>query len=175
MNWVDEPATEQQLTYLSQLGYLLDHPLTRSEAARLIRHLKEHPPGQDLAPNTGVSEATKREAYRLHVAVETARQAVAAASSLGATRAQQDLVSAQAQRRDFWLDTCRDAGQMHVASLEVLDLYRSYGCRYCTPPGQQVQGILDALDSAMPLWDREHPELFYQTLELSFPELVRRP
>jgi hypothetical protein len=37
-----------------------------------------------------------------------------------------------------------------------------------------VQHILDALDSAAPFWDKEHPELFYQTLQLNFPELVRR-
>jgi hypothetical protein len=37
-----------------------------------------------------------------------------------------------------------------------------------------VQEILDALDSAMPAWEREHPALFYQTLELNFPHLLRR-
>jgi hypothetical protein len=37
-----------------------------------------------------------------------------------------------------------------------------------------VKAVLDALDGAMPLWDKEHPELFYQTLEINFPELVRR-
>ena len=39
---------------------------------------------------------------------------------------------------------------------------------------EQVQEVLDALDSALPVWDREHPELFYQTLELNFPQLVKR-
>jgi hypothetical protein len=37
-----------------------------------------------------------------------------------------------------------------------------------------VQVVLEALDAAMPLWDRDHPELFYQALELNFPQLVRR-
>jgi hypothetical protein len=37
----------------------------------------------------------------------------------------------------------------------------------------QVQHILDALDAALPNWEREHPDLFYKTLELNFPELLR--
>jgi len=37
----------------------------------------------------------------------------------------------------------------------------------------QVQSILEALDSALPAWDRDSPEMFYRTLELNFPELLR--
>jgi hypothetical protein len=32
---------------------------------------------------------------------------------------------------------------------------------------------LDALDAAMGSWDRDYPQLFYQALELNFPELRR--
>jgi hypothetical protein len=31
--------------------------------------------------------------------------------------------------------------------------------------------VLTALDAAVPAWETLHPELFYQTLELNFPEL----
>jgi molybdopterin-guanine dinucleotide biosynthesis protein A len=63
---------------------------------------------------------------------------------------------------------------VHVACAQVQELYRKHGCRFAEPTSEQVRGILDALDRAMPHWEREHPELFYQTLELSFPELLIR-
>jgi hypothetical protein len=57
---------------------------------------------------------------------------------------------------------------------ETAELYRKYGCRFWEPGRQQIEYVLTALDSAVPGWEREHPELFYQTLELNYPELVRR-
>jgi hypothetical protein len=77
-----------------------------------------------------------------------------------------------AKRQEFWLDTCRGVAHLHVACVQVQELYRKHGCRFNAPTMEQVRGILDALDGAMPQWESEHPELFYQTLELSFPELV---
>jgi hypothetical protein len=77
-------------------------------------------------------------------------------------------------REDFWADTCRDTPQMTWPCQEVLELYRRYGCRFCTPGRQQIQYVLTALDSAVADWDKAHPELFYQTLELNYPELVKR-
>ena len=80
----------------------------------------------------------------------------------------------QTQREDFWTDTCREVTQMQLGSQKVIDLYSKYGCRFCTPTRQQVHHVLGALDSAINSWEADHPELFYQTLELNFPELVRR-
>ncbi len=79
------------------------------------------------------------------------------------------------QRREFWSDTCREITQMHSGSVQAIDFYRKYGCRFCEPTHAQVEEVLSALDSALPQWDTLHPELFYQTLELNFPELVRHP
>ena len=80
-----------------------------------------------------------------------------------------------AERQEFWVNTCREVIHMLSASPTVLELYQKHGCRFTAPGRQQVQDILDALDLAMPNWEKEHPELFYQTLELNYPELVRRP
>jgi hypothetical protein len=77
-------------------------------------------------------------------------------------------------RLQFWLDTCRDVGHMHSGARQIIELYRQYGCRFFEPGLEQVQNVVTALDAAMPLWEKEHPELFYQTLELNYPELVRR-
>jgi len=52
-------------------------------------------------------------------------------------------------------------------------LYRQHGCCFSAPSPQQVQEIQDALDSALPGWSGDHPELFYRTLELNFPGLLR--
>jgi len=76
-------------------------------------------------------------------------------------------------RQQFWVDTCREITQMHATSKQAIDFYRRFGCRFCEPTREQVDDVLSALDAAMPQWDTLHPELFYQTLELNFPELVR--
>ncbi len=77
-------------------------------------------------------------------------------------------------RQEFWVNTCREITKMHASCTQAIDLYRKFGCRFCEPTGEQVAEVLNALDSAIPQWDSVHPELFYQTLELNFPELVRR-
>ena len=77
------------------------------------------------------------------------------------------------ERQAFWADTCRETTQMQIGTKRVLELYRTFGCRFCVPTQEQVRCVLDALDSAMPAWERTHPRLFFETLELNFPELVR--
>ncbi|HYG35132.1 MAG TPA: hypothetical protein VEC99_10130 [Clostridia bacterium] len=166
MNWTDEPATEKQLAYLSQCGYEPDHPLTRTEASYLIRDLREHPERQPTRAENRLREMSGPEAYRLHTEVELARQRSAAENG-------DKLAQAQARRADFWADTCREVTCMHISSPQMIELYQKQGCRFDTPTHEQVREILDALDSAMPFWDKEHPELFYQALELNFPDLLR--
>jgi len=84
-------------------------------------------------------------------------------------------VLAITERQEFWTDTCREVTQMRLSSQKVIDLYRRFGCRFCVPAHDQVEHVLNALDLAIPSWEEQHPELFYQTLELNFPELVRHP
>ena len=174
MNWADEPATEYQLSHLRQFGYEPEHPLTKGEASHLLSDFEAHPEREAGLAESHVREMTKHEVYRLRVAVEDAKRAVAKAEKDEIENSQRDLVLAVAKRQEFWMDTCRDPGKMRAASVHVLDLYMKYGCRFVAPRHEQVQEILDAFDSAMPLWDRDHPELFYQTLELNFPELLRQ-
>ncbi len=83
-------------------------------------------------------------------------------------------VPPQAVRLEFWVDTCREITQMQAASSQTIALYQKHGCRFLEPTHSQVQQVLQALDGALPEWEKEHSELFYQTLELNFPELVRR-
>ena len=78
------------------------------------------------------------------------------------------------EREEFWADTCREITQMQHSSPEAIKMYRKFGCRFCPPGRAQIQYILGALDAAVAGWEKDHPELFYQTLELNYPELVRR-
>ena len=194
MYWEDEPATEQQLTHLKNAGCAVARPLTRTEAARLIREYKKNParalsmvtaqptalreerpaPSKSTpAPaQSSFSDSTRMHTYHLRAAAEKARQSLALNPEAPNVRA--DAHSTSSGRREFWLDTCRDVKQMRIASMPVFELYQRLGCRFFAPTADQVQVVLEALDAAMPLWDRDHPELFYQALELNFPQLVRR-
>lgn len=174
MNWTDEPATWKQLKYLKQVGYQPDRPLTKTEAAALINNFGGHPEALVAVAKEDPSEVAKHEARRLRITVENARRAVSEAKKDEAAKSQTDLALAIARRQEFWIDTCRDAGRMLPASVQVHDLYQKFGCRFEPPTHCEVQYILDALDSAAPHWDKDHPELFYQTIELNFPQLLRR-
>jgi hypothetical protein len=123
---------------------------------------------------TEVLAKPKYNACYFRDAVQEARRA-AAESGIGSIEvAQRDLEVALATRQQFWADTCREITQMRLASKYIHVLHQKYGCRFDAPSHKQVAHILRALDSAMPLWDRDHPDLFYRTLELNFPELRRR-
>lgn len=76
-------------------------------------------------------------------------------------------------RQEFWIETCREATQRRACTPRVLEFYQKHGCRFTAPNAQQVQDILEALDAALPAWEEQHPELFFQALELNFPELLR--
>jgi hypothetical protein len=191
MDWPDEPASEQQVMHLKNLGFVPTAHLTMTEAARLIRQYQRNlrrggnvsnlkplaPPGSDSTETQlgagGVSESARNVAHRLHETAANAKRAMAVAPQAANVRA--DLVSANATRLEFWLDTCRDIREMQIGSVQVYEFHHDYGHRLFAPTREQVQEILDALDTAIPSWDKEHPELFYKTLELNFPNLVRKP
>ena len=172
MKWTDERATENQLSRLRQFGFEPDHPLAKDEASRLIRDFESYPKAQATLAE---GEVTKDEAYRLRTAVENAKRAVAQAGKDATQNFRHDLALAVAKRQELWMDTCSDAEKMRIVSTEARNLHKQYGCRFAAPTAQQVQDLFDALDSAMPFWDRDQPELFYRTLELNFPELLRHP
>ena len=174
MDWQNEPATWKQLKYLRQSGYKPDRHLTKAAATELINSL-----GGQIAPPPPMPQAivqlpSKHDAHLLRTAVERAALAVSEARRDSLLSAQQELALAISKRQMFWIDTCRDPTRMQAACGQVLDFYRKYGCRFEAPSNREVQEVLSALDSAMPLWDRDHPEVFYQTLELNFPQLARR-
>lgn len=181
MDWENEPATWKQLRYLRQSGYKPDRHLTKAAAAELINGLGGQvaaPPPVPQAPRpvpmAVVQPLPKQDAHLLRTAVEKAGRAVSEARRETLQTAEQNLALAISKRQMFWIDTCRDPTRMQAACGQVLEFYRKYGCRFDEPTHREVQEVLSALDSAMPSWDRDHPGVFYQTLELNFPQLVRR-
>ena len=133
--------------------------------------------------NSAIKEASRAEpavALQTHTSRRRPRQDLGHVSQLpppaGAAFAEglhPKLELALRERQQFWIDTCRDARDMRYPTQRSMELHRHHGCRFCVPTAKQVQYILDALDSALPHWDRDHPELFFSTLELNFPELLR--
>ncbi len=156
----EQPATDIQIKRLQQLGHQADRLLTREEAAHCIREIESH-------------RALPR-AFELRKELESVRLALAGALAEEEQALETRLEELKSVRRDYWIDSCREPAQMRDASNQVLGLYMKYGCRFTVPSFEQVQEVLDALDSVMPTWDAEHQELFYGTLELNFPELIRR-
>jgi hypothetical protein len=173
MNWTEQPATESQLSHLRQFGYEPDSPLTKGQAAHLITDFEAHVQVQATRGLHPAREIPKHEGYQFRLAVEAARRALAEAPPEQAESARRKLAVAVEMRQEFWLDTCREPECRQAPSAEGLYLYERYGCRYVLPLPEQAQEILVALDSAMLLWDRDYPQLFYQTLELNFPDLKR--
>jgi hypothetical protein len=174
MDWENEPATWKQLRYLEQSGHKPDKRLTKAAAEELINSLGGRIAAPPAVPPAVVQPAPRLDAHILRTDVEKAARAVSEARRESFQKSQQDLAMAISKRQTFWIDTCRDPTRMQAACGQVLDLYRKQGCRFEAPSHKQVQEVLTALDSAMPSWDRDHPEVFYQTLELNFPELVKR-
>ena len=113
--------------------------------------------------------------YQLRQKVEQAQRAIIMAGRMKTEKMEHELAEAMAERQEFWIDTCLGVGKGHIACSQIPELYQEYGCRFESPSRNDVQYILDALDQAMAQWDKDHPELFFQTLELNFPTLVRRP
>lgn len=173
MNWKDEPATESQLEHLRRFGYEPDRPLTKGEAAQLIGDLEACPTGRIPVPESERAELATLSAYHFRITVENTKRAVAATGGPVSQSARHALETAIVERQEFWVDTCSEADKMHLVSSQVQALYRKHGCRFAVPTPKQVQAILDSLDAVMSVWDRDHPELFFQTLELNFPELLR--
>jgi hypothetical protein len=174
MDWQNEPATWKQLRYLRQHGYKPDRHLTKTAAAELIQSL-----GGEIAPAVPVPpiivhQTAKKDALALKEELQNAARAVSEARRENLQMAQQDLAIAISRRQMFWIDTCRDPTRMQAACGQILEFYRKYGCQFEAPSHKQVQEVLSALDTAVPEWDQDHPDLFYQTLELNFPELLKR-
>ncbi|HEY5910457.1 MAG TPA: hypothetical protein VJA21_07610 [Verrucomicrobiae bacterium] len=190
MDWEEEPATQQQLCRLQGYGFVPACALTVTQAARLIRQFSKHPRQSGAADQRNqqafaappklpplprqedVSESAKMHAHRLRLAVGASRRQMEANPDGPNVRA--DYYASISARRDFWHDTCREQRDMLIGSVQVLELHQEFGVHFFSPTGEEVQELLDALDHALPTWERDHPELFYQTLRLNFPSLARQ-
>ena len=178
MDWADGPATFKQLRFLERHGFKPGHPLTKAEASTMIIRYGGRP--EEFAPLPVPAHAPQippadagHAPHDFRIAVNNARLALTNAETRNLAFKQQSLNSAIARRQQFWLDTCAETAHMKVPSRSVMDLHQKHGCCFMPPTAAQVQEILDALDSASPCWDHDCPEVFFQTLSLNFPLLLR--
>lgn len=203
MDWKEEPATQQQLLRLQGYGFVPTFPLTVTQAARLIRQYKHpqpaaptsarepaaktqtlekerpssQPPARVVAepsaplPVGRISESTRIHAFQLRLTVEAAEGALAQNPDRPGGKA--DVHSAVSARQRFWLDTCRDGFDLQAACAQAIEFHDHYGLHFFPPTWDEVVEVLSALDGGMPGWDQDHPELFYETLRLNFPSLLR--
>lgn len=130
-------------------------------------------PGRTASPAMAPAGRLPLTAEGCRIWVAQARLALQSAENQTRERLEVGLDTAVKHRQQFWIDTCREVMEMRLASPQVLELHRIHGCRFCPPSPAQAQYILDALDVALQSWDRDHPVLYYQTLELNFPEVLR--
>jgi hypothetical protein len=174
MDWSNEPATWKQVQSLKRFGCKPDHPLTKIEAAALLSRYGVVSETPLTTSDDHLRDAREPESQRLRVALENARRDLTQAKPGDIDKLKENIARVTAERQRFWVDTCRDLGRTLIASEQAHELYQKYGCRFVEPTLQDVLYILEALDSAAPNWDRDHPELFFQTLELNYPRLLRR-
>jgi hypothetical protein len=172
MDRTHEPATEVQLRRLQQLGCDPGRALSREEAAGLLHELelRSHR-SEEGAP---ASTQKRSRAVQLRLSLEDAKLLLIAALPSEEPVLLAQFERLRAERMEFWINTCREPELMHDKCAETLELYRKHGCLYTVPNHEQVQEVLDALDAAIPAWDVEHPELYFTTLELNFPQLLKR-
>ena len=52
-------------------------------------------------------------------------------------------------------------------------MYLNWGYLFKAPAHKAIHDLLDALDAYSLTWDRDKPEIFYETLGSNFPELIR--
>jgi class 3 adenylate cyclase len=174
MNTSNDLATEQQMSYLREFGYALVQPLTKGEAAHLISDLEAFRQIQTAATGSAIRVQAGLLAHQHRLAVEHARLALAETEPESMADSQEYLSQSITARQEFWRETCHELTQMRSPSPEILELHKTQGYRFCVPSHAQVEEVMEALDSVIAFWDRDHPELFYQTLELNFPELLRQ-
>jgi hypothetical protein len=180
ITWRKAPAHVEQLAFLARFGYPLEGRLTRGRASDLIVEIVDDAARWELVipdkPAGKVNpQARKCKAYRAHedctAAIEKLRNANL--DEMGTAKAA--LALALKKRLQFWRQRFRDfwAGDAYADWIQATDLYSNYGRRFKLPTAEQITRVLSALDEKRPNWDRDYPQLFFETLELNYPELIR--
>lgn len=143
--------------------------MSRSDAAPQVS-----PPavaGPPFRPGR-LGESARIHVFQLRLLVHAAENALTENPDRPGVRA--DVQSARSARQRFWMDTCRGEQGTPTTSGYALEFYQHFGVHFFAPTWDEVREILDALDSGMPGWDKDHPELFYETLKLNYPSLLRQ-
>ncbi len=153
-------------------------PATKTQTLERQRPAPAPPPSAKVVtepsapiPVGRISESTRIHVFQLRLTVEAAEGALVENPDRPGGKA--DVHSAVSARQRFWLDTCRDGFDLQAASAQAIEFHDHYGLHFFPPTWDEVAEVLAALDCGLPGWDQDHPELFYETLRLNFPSLLR--
>lgn len=178
-NWEDDCATEKQLSYLSQFGYVPDRPITKGEASKLIDKFQDDPErlrilNQKHAQAAEMARQFELEntAWCLHEELEGARRDLESAEKEDRAGAKADYNDCLRNRVAFWADTFSDTPKDYD-TVQWAELFEKFGKHCKKPTVKQIKDILTALDSHTPDWDKDKPQSFFHTLKDNFPELLR--
>lgn len=178
MDWQTQPATEKQLDYLAVFGFITDKPLTKKEASELLTQFEENPLMEEIKLENfqkrdlqQMEEDEKNAAYVLHQIFDSAKEELEHAIHGEKTDALEEYKDALKNRIEFWKDTCRQA-DCTCEWEQAMNLNEKYGYRFKVPSTKQITPILEALDAKAPTWDKDYPYIFFETLEINFPELL---
>ncbi len=95
--------------------------------------------------------------------------------------AKEELRYRQSLRAKFWKATFTQLGadpddiEDLIDYCDVIDrFYDGYGHYFKVPTLKQVDDILEVLDKALPDWDKQEPQSFYEKYKVSFPDKIKR-
>jgi hypothetical protein len=173
MNWRDDPATEKQLDYLKDFGFVPERPLKKGEASDLISEFSEDPEKQRIRNEAQFKERERNLAHHLRLACDSAKLDLDRAGKGEIRDAKAYLRDVQNERLAFWQHAFQppDGGEIYQ---QPIKLYLEHGYRFKMPSSKHFQKVLDALDADSATWDKDVPEYFFQALQHNFPELLRK-
>src|SRR5947209_8450417 len=125
--WTDGPATWKQLRDLREHGYTPDHPLTKSEAANLIRSFGGQAESQPALLQKD-TEPSHKGAGQFRATVENAKSQVEQSGPDKLVESRRELEEAKSRRQEFWINACRESTQAGAGSVQARELYRKHGC-----------------------------------------------
>jgi uncharacterized tellurite resistance protein B-like protein len=187
------PATEKQLAYLNLFGFVPDRPLTIVEASALIEQFSGDPERQKVRDGNYVNQKLKdyddlntNQAFYMRNDIDEAKRELEKAEEDDTNDAEaivdyvENVEYVRNCRLDFWADTFDLPVNIQYGTYRQCSVYEqktkfylANGYRFELPAPEQIQVVLDILDADSATWDKDMPESFFQTLEHSFPQLLR--
>ena len=173
-SWRYDTATENQINYLKQFGYISERFITKGEASELIATFEEDPERVKIRDKKWIEKQESESqlygdhtAWCLHENLNKAQRNLELVDKDDRADAKADVKDCLRIRIVFWASafSARDSDY----TSQCLDLWEKFGRHYKKPTVKQIGVLLEALDAHTPNWDKVAPESFFYTLKENFP------